>query len=156
MLTTGYVLVLPWKVYPSQHKVRVVAQLKIADGRLYEADRDVTVRLAPPALRKVQPPAEGPGPDVNQDPLLPIPPEPEKIRPPTVTPPEPEKIKPPPAPTPEPIPNLPTPVGPAGPLLPPPTPPPGPNKTVSGWGDPAPAPPPAAQIEKPVPLPSEW
>jgi hypothetical protein len=47
LLTTGYVLVLPWKVWPSTEKLRVTVQFRLADGRLFEADREVTVRVAP-------------------------------------------------------------------------------------------------------------
>src|SRR5262249_11214394 len=39
LLTTGYVLVLPWKVWPSTEKLRVTVQFRLADGRLFEADR---------------------------------------------------------------------------------------------------------------------
>jgi hypothetical protein len=47
LLTTGYVVVLPWKIWPSTEKLRVTVQFRLADGRLFEADRDVTVRVAP-------------------------------------------------------------------------------------------------------------
>lgn len=60
LLTTGYSLVLPWKVWPSHEKVRVIAQLTLSDGRMFEAEKDVTVRLAPVANRKAAPePADG-------------------------------------------------------------------------------------------------
>jgi hypothetical protein len=55
LLSTGYVLVLPWKVWPSNEKVRVVAQFRLPDGRLFEADRDVTVRVAPAEKRPAPP-----------------------------------------------------------------------------------------------------
>ncbi len=47
LLTTGYVFNLPWKVWPSTEKLRITAQFQLADGRVFEADRDVTVRLTP-------------------------------------------------------------------------------------------------------------
>lgn len=47
LLTTGYVLNLPWKVWPSTEKLRVSATFQLLDGRVFEADRDVTVRLTP-------------------------------------------------------------------------------------------------------------
>ena len=56
LLSTGYVLVLPWKVWPSNDKVRVVAQFRLADGRLFEADKDVTVRVVPVEKRPPPPP----------------------------------------------------------------------------------------------------
>ena len=60
LLSTGYSLVLPWKVWPSYDKVRVVAQFTLTDGRVFEQDKDVTVRLVPPAHRKPPPgPADG-------------------------------------------------------------------------------------------------
>jgi hypothetical protein len=48
-LSTGYVVVLPWKMWPTTEKLRVVVQMRTADGRVFEADKDVTVRLAPGA-----------------------------------------------------------------------------------------------------------
>jgi hypothetical protein len=60
LLSTGYSLVLPWKVWPSSEKVRVVAQFTLSDGRMFEAEKDVTVRLVPPAHRSPPPvPADG-------------------------------------------------------------------------------------------------
>ena len=80
LLSTGYVLILPWQAWPSTEKLRVVAQLRVADGRLFEADRDVTVRLTAPERRTAPPPA----------PAAP-PPEAEKLAPPRE-----EKLLPPP------------------------------------------------------------
>jgi hypothetical protein len=71
LLTTGYVLVLPWKIFPSTEKLRVVAQLRTADGRLFEADKDVTIRVVPAAKRPVPIPAPMPLP--VDEPLLPPP-----------------------------------------------------------------------------------
>ncbi len=60
LLSTGYSLVLPWKAWPANEKVRVVAQLTLSNGRTFEAKKDVTVRLVPPAHRKPPPrPADG-------------------------------------------------------------------------------------------------
>jgi hypothetical protein len=55
LFSTGYVVVLPWKAYPTQEKMRVVAQFVLADGRSFEADKDVTIKLIPPANRKPLP-----------------------------------------------------------------------------------------------------
>jgi hypothetical protein len=63
LLTTGYYLVLPWKKWPGTEKLRVVARLVLADGRAFEAERDVTIRVAPVEHRRpaaVEPPSEGP------------------------------------------------------------------------------------------------
>jgi hypothetical protein len=62
LLSTGYALVLPWRMWPSTEKLRVVVQLRTADGRLFEADKDVSVRLAPGAPPPAPPPAAPPGP----------------------------------------------------------------------------------------------
>jgi len=72
LFTTGYSLTLPWKVWPSTEKVRVVAQLRMADGRVFEADKDITVRLAPIDQRR--PVAEEPAePPAHQPDILPPP-----------------------------------------------------------------------------------
>jgi hypothetical protein len=69
LLTTGYVLVLPWKVWPSIEKLRVTVQLRLQDGRLFEADRDVTVRVAPANLRPLPAPVVAPAPELPGPPL---------------------------------------------------------------------------------------
>lgn len=68
LLSTGYVFVLPWKVWPTSEKLRVVVQFRLPDGRMFEADKDVTVRVAPAGKRPLPPapPPDGP-------PLLPPP-----------------------------------------------------------------------------------
>jgi hypothetical protein len=62
LLTTGYLLNLPWKVWPSSEKLRVTAQFQLADGRVFEADRDVTVRLTPLNQRPAVVPNTAPPP----------------------------------------------------------------------------------------------
>ncbi|HVS34087.1 MAG TPA: hypothetical protein VMS17_00815, partial [Gemmataceae bacterium] len=57
LLGAGYFLVLPWKVWPSNDKLRVVATLQLPDGRLFQADKDVTVRVVPAEKRPPAPPA---------------------------------------------------------------------------------------------------
>jgi hypothetical protein len=52
LFSTGYYVVLPWKCPPSTEKLRVVVQFTTADGRLYEADKDVTIRLPPASQGK--------------------------------------------------------------------------------------------------------
>jgi hypothetical protein len=69
LLSRGYTLILPWKIWPSTEKVRVVAQFRAPDGRLFEADKDVTVRLAPGARRTDVPV----GPPPREVPPLPPP-----------------------------------------------------------------------------------
>jgi len=63
LLTTGYVLNLPWKVWPSTEKLRVTAQFQLADGRVFEADKDVTVRLTPVNKRPAVVPDSKPAPE---------------------------------------------------------------------------------------------
>ena len=45
LISTGYQIVVPWKDPPATEKVRVVAQFVTPDGRGFEADKDVKVRL---------------------------------------------------------------------------------------------------------------
>lgn len=82
LLSTGYFILLPWKSWPTTTKVRVVVQFLSEDRRLFEADKDVTVRVAPALYRKTTPQEETPPPlmppaDKEELPL-PRPTEPEK------------------------------------------------------------------------------
>ncbi|MCS6975715.1 MAG: hypothetical protein NZM31_01725 [Gemmatales bacterium] len=55
----SYRITVPWKSWPMHEKLRVVARFTTLDGQCFEADRDVTVRLAAqPAVREriVSPP----------------------------------------------------------------------------------------------------
>jgi hypothetical protein len=65
-LSTGYFVVLPWKTWPGSTKLRVVARFTLADGRMFEADKDVTVHLTPPDRRRSIPP-------VTTEPAIPLP-----------------------------------------------------------------------------------
>jgi hypothetical protein len=56
LLSTGYFVVLQWKNWPSSEKVRIIAHFTLADGRGFEAEKDVTIRLTPAAFRKTPPP----------------------------------------------------------------------------------------------------
>lgn len=58
LLSTGYFVVLPWKTPPTTDKLRVVVQFTLADGRLFEADKDVIINL-PAALRHKGMPSNG-------------------------------------------------------------------------------------------------
>jgi len=59
LLSTGYYVVLPWKNWPTTPRMRVVAQFILADGRVFEADKDVTIRLRPD-LQHLMPPGSSP------------------------------------------------------------------------------------------------
>lgn len=67
LLTTGYLLNLPWKIWPTTEKLRVTAQFQLPDGRVFEADRDVMVRLIPANQR----PAIVPNTNPNSTPTPP-------------------------------------------------------------------------------------
>lgn len=54
LLSTGYSLILPWKGFPQTENVRVVGRLVTADGRAYETDKDIKVRLVPGAPPRPQ------------------------------------------------------------------------------------------------------
>ena len=70
LLTTGYVLVLPWKEPPTTEKLRVVVMLRLLDGRAFEAEKDVTIRLPPGTKRRIMPPSS---PAAVDGPVLPAP-----------------------------------------------------------------------------------
>jgi hypothetical protein len=74
LLSTGYHVIVRWKAWPSWERLRIVAQFTLPDGHAFEADRDVTVRLPPPAYRKPlpeSPPGQAPGPELSQARLQP-------------------------------------------------------------------------------------
>jgi hypothetical protein len=76
LLSTGYFVILPWKAWPTTEKVRVIAVFTLADGRTFEADRDVSVRLTPISRRKALPVdpflAPPPGPVEQAPPPRPV------------------------------------------------------------------------------------
>jgi hypothetical protein len=86
LLSTGYYLTLPWRTWPANTKVRVIAQFVGQDERLFEADKDVTIRLTPDSQRKAPAPAEE-SPPIEGPPLPVLPregdilPPPRKIEP---------------------------------------------------------------------------
>jgi hypothetical protein len=49
---TGYTLSMPWKVLPVVENLRIVARFVTPDQRVYEADKDIKVRLVPGAAEK--------------------------------------------------------------------------------------------------------
>jgi hypothetical protein len=55
-MSTGYTVVLPWQKPPATSKVRVVVRFLLPDSRVFEADKDVTVR--PPKGPAPHPPVE--------------------------------------------------------------------------------------------------
>jgi hypothetical protein len=51
LFNTGYKLTLGWKVWPGSEKLRVSARFLMIDGRVFEADKDITVRVVPEKQR---------------------------------------------------------------------------------------------------------
>jgi hypothetical protein len=129
---TGYYILLPWKVWPSTPSLRVVARLTLPDGRVFEADRDVKVRLPHQAAPHDFPLGEA-------GPLLP---EPEGLLPPRVL------ETPPPTPSAPSTPGVPPPPRPLGPK-PPPPPPPGDLESSAVW---QPATSSTITLRRPLPL----
>jgi hypothetical protein len=68
LFSTGYAVIMPWTAFPHCDTVRVVAQFTLPDGRAFETDKDVKVRLLP-----LPPPAPMPE---WQAPPSPVPPSP--------------------------------------------------------------------------------
>jgi hypothetical protein len=83
LLGSGFFVVLPWQAPPTTEKLRVTARLILPDGRSFEADRDVTVKLLPGVKR--MPPADGPVVPPRMEPADPLPPE-QKPEPPKKAP----------------------------------------------------------------------
>jgi hypothetical protein len=52
LFSTGYLLTFPWKVPPVTDKLRVVVRFQMLNGRVFEADKDVTIRVLPGAREK--------------------------------------------------------------------------------------------------------
>ncbi len=65
LFTTGYSVTLPWKVWPTTEKMRVIARFQLIDGRVFEADKDVSIRILPENVRKTLPP---PAPPIDASP----------------------------------------------------------------------------------------
>jgi hypothetical protein len=100
LFNTGYSLTLPWKVWPSTEKMRVVVVFRMPDGRVFEADKDFTVRLVPlnqrPAVLPAEPAVPVPGPTPPAPPVT----APAPAREEPVLPPPRQLEKPPPSPPP--------------------------------------------------------
>lgn len=60
LLSTGYFVIVPWKTWPATTKLHVVARLHLREGGVFEAGRDVTIRLpkTPPRRQSTPPPPE--------------------------------------------------------------------------------------------------
>lgn len=83
LLSTGYSLILPWKTWPTTEKLRVVVRFTLADGRAFEADKDVTIHLPPgkkprAPLPVVADPMLGDDPPFDLPPPRPVEPQPKE------------------------------------------------------------------------------
>jgi hypothetical protein len=70
LLSTGYSLTLPWKQLPAHEQVRVVVRFITPDQRVYEADKDIRVRLVPGAVQKRWEMTPMPQPLPDEGPML--------------------------------------------------------------------------------------
>ncbi len=57
LLSIGYMIELPWKTPPRVETIRVVARFTTADGRVFEADKDIKVKLMRGAAARPETPA---------------------------------------------------------------------------------------------------
>jgi len=69
-VSTGYFVGVPWQTFPSAEKVRIAVRLTTLDGRAFEADKDVHVRLC---IGKSAPATAVPAPKGAREPLFPEP-----------------------------------------------------------------------------------
>jgi hypothetical protein len=87
LLSSGYHVSLPFQRFPTFPKVRIIATFLPLEGGIYEAEKDVTVRLAsdmrpcPPSEVLPPTPTPGPGGDLTLPPPTPIPPTSSNYRP---------------------------------------------------------------------------
>ncbi|HJZ57460.1 MAG TPA: hypothetical protein VKE74_21000, partial [Gemmataceae bacterium] len=55
LMSTGYFVALPWQTFPTTDRVRVAVRLITAEGQVFEADRDISVRPVPQAVPRSVP-----------------------------------------------------------------------------------------------------
>ena len=68
LLATGYYLLMQWDKPPTTEKLRIAVRMTTLDGRVFETDRDVTVR---PMIGVPQPPTEVlPPPTISERPAV--------------------------------------------------------------------------------------
>jgi hypothetical protein len=86
-ISAGYFVAVPWQRYPSQEKVRIAVRLTTLDGRAFETDTDITVKICQtPRMGPLPslPGFEGPTDVHPREPLFPdpLPPGTEELPPP--------------------------------------------------------------------------
>jgi hypothetical protein len=80
-LSTGYTFILPWKTWPTFERIRVIARFTLVDRRIFEAEKDITIRLPPGHQQRVTPPSlESPVP-ADPEPVGPALPQPRPVEP---------------------------------------------------------------------------
>jgi hypothetical protein len=75
-ISTGYFVVLPWQCRPNSERVRVAVRLTTLDGRTFETDKDIAVKLGPlsrPISPELQQSPVVPGTPRPREPLFPDP-----------------------------------------------------------------------------------
>jgi hypothetical protein len=75
-ISTGYFVAVPWQTLPCTEKVRVAVRLTTLDGRAFEADKDIFVRVGgggPRPANPVSQPSPTPAPKGPREPLYPDP-----------------------------------------------------------------------------------
>jgi hypothetical protein len=85
LFSAGYRLHLKYQVWPRSERLRVTARFRMINGRLFEADRDIVLRL-PPEKRRRTPPLPEPREVHPPAPKAPSEPAPELLPPPMPVP----------------------------------------------------------------------
>ena len=102
LISTGYFVLVPWQTFPTSDRVRIAVRLVTLDGRTFEADRDISVKIAqgsrvnPPGPH-ANPAVPGPAPVRPREPLFPdpLPPGTEELPPPNTIPERSARLMPP-------------------------------------------------------------
>ncbi len=109
LISTGYFITVPWQTRPSTEKVRLAVKLVTLDGRTFETDKDITVKVGPivpiappdgtptPIAPAPASPAPAPADPPMRTPLFPdpLPPGTEELPPPSEAPTRGAKLLPP-------------------------------------------------------------
>ena len=69
LLSVGYQVTFKWQVPPRSEDIRVIAKLTLPDGRTYETDKDIKVRLVPGARSRPETTFSGETPSFKPAPV---------------------------------------------------------------------------------------
>ena len=72
LLSVGYQVTFKWQVPPRSEEIRVIAKLTLPDGRTYETDKDIKVRLVPGARSRPETTFSGETPAFKSTVLRPV------------------------------------------------------------------------------------